>query len=155
MFTQVKACLPSPPSDGPHLLLMHLQFLLNEAADLVEGRSLGGLQAPACLHDVVPAGPNGDRAVTLCCCKAAGGSAGSSLQPLASQAHSTEQFLLFLSMKPVVSARAVLQGRVSTERDRTNFSNLSPRAFMPPVRFSLSLNSFPSRNLLGLVFSQS
>lgn len=50
-------------SRGPHLLLMHLQLFLDEAADLVEGGSPCGLQAPARLHDAVPAGPHRDREV--------------------------------------------------------------------------------------------
>lgn len=122
-------------SKGAHLLLMRLQFFLNEAGDLVEGRSLGGLQAPACLHDAVPAEPNRDRAVALCCCKAAGGFAppSPSLQHFAFQAHVTERSLVFLSIKPIVSACAVLRRQVGTEVDRPNFSNLSTKGFMPPV----------------------
>lgn len=50
-------------SKGPHLLLMHLQLFLDKAADLVEGGSPCGLQAPARLHDAVPAGPHRDREV--------------------------------------------------------------------------------------------
>lgn len=69
---------------------------------------------------------------------------GSSQQHFVFQAHSTGQPLVFLSIKPVVSARAVLQGKVSTEVDRAKFSDLSTRGFMHPVLSYSSLNSFPS-----------
>jgi len=53
---------------------------------------------------------------------AAGGAAppGSCLQHFVSQAHGPEQSLVFLAIKPVVSACAVLQRKVSTEVDAAN-----------------------------------
>lgn len=50
---------------GSHLFLVHFQFFLNKAADLVKGRSLCGLQAPARLHDGVPAQPKRNRTVAM------------------------------------------------------------------------------------------
>lgn len=50
---------------GSHLFLVHFQFFLNKAADLVKGRSLCGLQVPARLHDGVPAQPKRNRSVAM------------------------------------------------------------------------------------------
>lgn len=62
-------------SKGSYLFLMQIQFFLNKAADLIKGRSLCGLQAPACLHDAIPAKPKRDRVVMLYFCEAAAESA--------------------------------------------------------------------------------
>lgn len=69
LFRSCVHVLPLLLSGGPHLLLMHLQLFLDEAADLVEGGSPCGLQAPACLHDAVPAGPDRDKVLARCCWK--------------------------------------------------------------------------------------
>lgn len=50
---------------GSHLFLVHFQFFLNKAADLVKGRSLCGFQVPARLHDGVPAQPKRNRSVAM------------------------------------------------------------------------------------------
>lgn len=116
---------------------MHLQFFLDEAADLIEGRSLCGLQAPARLHDGVPAEPNRDRMAALSCCRLC-----ASLCCTLYFRHTVLSSPL--TIKPRVSTCAVLQVKVNMEVDKL-------RSFMPSVLYSLRLNSLPSYNLLRLV----
>lgn len=97
-----KDILPLVLSRGSHLLLMQLQLFLDEAANLVEGGSPCGLQAPACLHDAVPAGPDRDREVAWCCWRVC--SPGLFPAALCCQGHSTEQSLVFFQKHGECSA---------------------------------------------------
>lgn len=142
---------------------MQIQFFLNKAADLIKGRSLCGLQAPACLHDAIPAKPKRDRVVMLYFCEAAAESAplffcsstaGWFTLYLCTQSRGPEQPLLsiFLSIRLVARVSAVPQGNESPGADRANI--LCPHIYLQEALcLVLQLKLIPSCKLLRLLFT--
>lgn len=146
---------------GSYLFLLQIQFFLNKAADLVKRRSLCGLQAPARLHDAIPAKPKRDWAV-LYFCKAAGESA-----PLVLCGSIAEQFTLYWctqswaapSSFPVYNTPG--SGKHGVPREMRAQEQVEQTSCVPTsickrlYAWHSRLNSFLSCKFLRLVFSDS